>query len=180
MRVLDAVVSASMLLALLLGTGCGHYRLGTGVDTDFKTLYVAPVENSAALPQGVALISTQIRDDFLPDARLRLVNSAAEADATLSIRLTTYQRDVATVLPNDTGLARKFELSLSATATLTDNRAHRPLFANRPLAVRRQAYTDDPRAPNQFGQQRHSEYQALPLLAASLAESAVSAVLDRW
>ena len=180
MSVLNAVVYAGFLLTLLLGTGCGHYRLGTGATPDFKTLYVAPVENSAAIPQGVAIISTQAREAFLRDGRVRLVNSASEADVTLAIRLTTYQRDVATVLPNDTGLARKFDLSLSASATLTDNRDHRPLFTNRPLLVRRQAYTDDPRAPDGFGQQRHSEFQALPLLAASLGQSAVSAVLDRW
>ncbi|MFO1446625.1 MAG: LPS assembly lipoprotein LptE [Opitutaceae bacterium] len=180
MRSFCAVSVSLFALIALCGSGCSHYQLGTGSQTGFRTLYVEPVENAAGLPQAVALVTTHIREAFLRDGRVTLASSAAEADATLSIRLTRYQRDVATVLPNDTGLARKFDLTLRATATLKDNRTASTLFTDRPLEARRQAYTDDARSPGNFGQQRQSEYQAMPLLAESIAKSALGAVLDRW
>ncbi len=163
----------SCLFALgLLASGCAHYQLGTGSKLTFQRLYVAPVANDTALPQAVALVSTQIRESLLRDGRVTLVSAEADADATLVITLTNYGREVATVRPDDTGLARKFNLTLEAKATLRDQRTGKLLFENRALSSQRQAFTDSG--------QLQAEYQTLPLLAASLAESVRNAVLDVW
>lgn len=163
----------SCLLALgLLASGCAHYQLGTGGKLTFQRLYVAPVANETALPQAVALVSAQIRESLLRDGRVTLVSAEADADATLVITLTNYGREVATVRPDDTGLARKFNLTLEAKATLRDQRTGTLLFENRALSSQRQAFTDSG--------QLQAEYQTLPLLAASLAESVRNAVLDVW
>jgi hypothetical protein len=164
---------SGLLLGLTLLTACSHYRLGTGGGTlAFQTLYVAPVENKTLLPQAVALLSTALRDEFLHDGRVRLVNSPEQADATLSLTLTDYHRDVATVRPGDTGLARSFTLTLGAAATLHDNRAGRDLFTRRPIDAGRDAYTDSG--------QLQSEYQSLPLLAGALAKKISHTALDVW
>jgi hypothetical protein len=76
------------------------------------------------------------------------------------------------VRPDDTGLARKFNLTLTAEATLRDQRAGTVLFENRALTSKKQAFTDSG--------QLQAEDQTLPLLAASLAESVRNAVLDVW
>lgn len=170
-RLLAAPFSLALLGVALL-TGCSHYRLGTGQNLAFQTLYVAPVENRTMLPQAVALVSTALRDEFLRDGRVTLVNSPAEADATLTLTLSDYHRDVATVRPGDTGLARTFTLTLGATATLHDNRAGRDLFTRRPVDAGRDAYTDSG--------QLQSEYQSLPLLAGALAKKISHAALDVW
>ncbi|HEY0967190.1 MAG TPA: LPS assembly lipoprotein LptE [Opitutaceae bacterium] len=163
----------SCLFALgLLASGCAHYQLGTGGKLTFQRLYVAPVANETALPQAVALVSAQIRESLLRDGRVTLVSAEADADATLVITLTNYGREVATVRPDDTGLARKFNLTLEAKATLRDQRTGTLLFENRALSSQRQAFTDSG--------QLQAEYQTLPLLAASLAESVRNAVLDVW
>ena len=117
-------------------------------------------------------VSTALRDEFLRDGRVTLVNSSAEADATLTLTLSDYHRDVATVRPGDTGLARTFTLTLGATATLHDNRAGRDLFTRRPVDAGRDAYTDSG--------QLQSEYQSLPLLAGALAKKISHAALDVW
>jgi hypothetical protein len=161
-----------VLLGVALLTGCSHYRLGTGQNLAFQTLYVAPVENKTMLPQAVALVSTALRDEFLRDGRVTLVNSPEQADATLTLTLSDYHRDVATVRPGDTGLARTFTLTLGATVTLHDNRAGRDLFSKRPVDAGRDAYTDSG--------QLQSEYQSLPLLAGALAKKISHAALDVW
>jgi len=176
----SALFLLTAILLSALGAGCANYRLGTGATLPVRTLYVETVENGSGVPQAVALFTTQLREAFLRDGRVRLVNSASDADASLLVKLTRYGREVATVLPNDTGLARKFHLTLDATISLRDDRSGKTFFTDRALVARRQVYTDDPRASGQFGNQRQSEYQALPLLADTLAQAAAKSVLDVW
>ncbi|HUR57197.1 MAG TPA: LptE family protein [Opitutaceae bacterium] len=161
------------LLFVVLGlVGCSHYQLGTGTTPAFRTLYVEPVANKTMLPQSRALLSTQLRELFARDGRVALVNSAAGADATLTVVINDYHRDVATGREDDTGLARKFNLTLGVTCSLRDNRAQKYLFENRIVAAQREAFTD--------GGQLQSEYQTLPLLAELLAKKVVHAALDTW
>lgn len=160
------------VLALWLVAGCAHYQLGTGSAPAFRTLYVEAVANQTLLPQSRALVSTQLREALLRDGRISLVNSAREADATLTVVITEYRRDVRAVREDDTGLARKLDLTLGATCTLRDQRGSKTIFEHRVIEARREAFTD--------GGQLQSEYQALPLLAETLAGKIARATLDVW
>jgi hypothetical protein len=162
---------------LLLGAGlfcpaCSHYQLGTHAKLAFSTLYVAPVENRAMLPQAQALVAAEIRDALRKDGRVTLVAAPEAADAVLRVSLVGYDREVAAANPADTGLARKFALNLHASCTLTDRRTGRPYFSNRKLQVTRDAYVDSG--------QLQAEYQTLPLLAAALADRVAHTVFDVW
>ena len=172
--VFKLVTRHTSLVTLVLCTSCAHYQLGTGSagKLAFHTLYVAPVENKTSLPQARELVSTQLREAFARDARVTLVNSPEAADAPLTVVLNEYRRDVAAAREDDTGLARKFNLTLGAVCTLRDNRAAKPLFENRPVSVQREAFTDSG--------QVQSEYQTLPLLADALADKVTHAALDVW
>jgi len=164
--------SLGLLFATLSLCGCAHYQLGTEGKLAFTTLYVEPVENKTTLPQARAIVGTQLRDVFEQDGRVTLVNSPENADATLSVVIRDYHRDIASLSERDTGLARKFTLTLGAACTLRDQRGGRVLFADRMISTQRDAFTD--------GGQLQSEYQALPLLAESLAQKVGHAVLDVW
>ncbi|HZP60806.1 MAG TPA: LPS assembly lipoprotein LptE [Opitutaceae bacterium] len=157
--------------ALLLAA-CAHYRLGTSAAPAFSTLYIEPVQNKTTLAQSAALVGTQIRESFLRDARVTLVNSPAAADATLQVVLVDYSRAVAAPRSDDTGLARKFELALRAECTLRDQRTGRTWFERRPVGAMKESYTDSG--------QLLSEYDTAPLLASSLADNIAHAVLDVW
>lgn len=160
---------ALLLLAL---AGCSHYRLGTDAQLAFRTLHVEPVAVSALIPQSKALFTTQVRETFIRDGRVTIANDPESADATLLITVRHYDREVATVRPGDTGLARKFVVILRADATLYDRRSGKNLFIQRPITVKRELFTDSG--------QGQAEYQLLPLLAADLADQARHAVLDVW
>jgi len=165
--------SLSVLLLAAFGlTGCAGYQLGTGSAPKFATLFVAPVKTEALIPQARAELTTRLREAFIRDGRVRLVNSAAEADAVLEIAIAGYQRDVAVTRPDDTGLARRFDITLQARATLLNNRGQEPWFTDRVLEARRGAMTDDGLIP--------AETQLLPILGETLATEAVHAVLDTW
>jgi Lipopolysaccharide-assembly len=184
MRIPLSVVMRSLLplctlLLLGLASGCAHYQLGTEGKLAFRTLYIAPVENKAKLPQAVAIITNQLREAFIHDGRVTVVDSPADADATLTVSLSTYGRGVATSRPDDTGLARKFNLDLVAHCTLRDNRTSTVLFERRPVSAQQQIFaTATPSDADSVQQQ--AEYQALPLLATSLAQKVAHATLDVW
>ena len=161
-----------LLGALLVSASCSHYRLGTEATPRFATLHVDFVKSEALLPQAASLFTTEIRETFIKDGRVRLVDSAADADAVLSVSLADYSRGVAVTRTDDTGLARRFDLTLTARATLTDRRDAKDYFKDRVLVAKRGAFTDSG--------QIQSEYQALPLLAGQLAEQIRKAVLETW
>lgn len=159
-------------MAAVLLSACANYKLGAGGTLKFSTLFVAPVTSEALLPQARVLVTTQIREALLRDGRVTLVDSADQADAVLTVSLHRYNRSVAVSRPDDTGLARRFDLTLEARATLTDNRTKQPYFTQRQLEAKRGVFTDSGLVP--------SEYEALPLLAEILGKEAVHAVLDTW
>jgi len=159
------------LLCLLVG--CANYQLGTDADSpSFRSIYVAPVENTAALPQSVATFSREIRQAFLTDGRVQLARNQAESDAVLLIDLADLDRTFTSVQPQDTALARKFDLQITAVCTLKAASSERVYFADQPVRVTRQIFVDDG--------QNSAEYQVQPQLAAQLAERVVHRVLDVW
>jgi hypothetical protein len=165
--------AALLVVAAGLGlAGCAGYQLGTGTAPKFATLYVAPVTTEALIPQARELVGTQVREAFIRDGRVQLVDSPAAADAILEISLSGYDRQVAVSRQDDTGLARRFDVSLRAQATLTNAHTKDAYFARRPLTAKRGVFTDSGLVP--------SEYQALPLLAQQLANEVTHAVLDTW
>ncbi|HVU23294.1 MAG TPA: LPS assembly lipoprotein LptE [Opitutus sp.] len=162
----------SLVSCLLFVAGCTHYQLGDTGKLSFSTIYVAPARNVSRLPQAQASLTTQVREALARDGRVALANSPQSADATLEIVIRDYHREVASVQERDTGLARKFTLTLAVACTLRDNRNGTVYFADRPIDTQRDAFTD--------GGQLQDEYQSVPLLAGSLAKKITRAVLDVW
>ena len=172
-----------LLISAFLAQGCGHYRMGAGPGPTFSTLYVEPARNKTKLAQAQATVSAMVREAFVRDGRVTVVGRASEADATLEVTLVTYRRDNDASREDDTGLARKFTLRLTASCSLRDNRSGRMLFDGRLLEVHREAFTDNGLGSVPFGtsnDQLQSEYNTLPLLASLLSDKVTHAVLDVW
>lgn len=168
-----AVARLLLLCAFaLLAGGCASYRLGTGAKLAFDSIYIPPADNPAAVPQATALVTREIRSAFMRDGRVSLANSAADADVILEITLGSYDRQMTAVQPQDTALARKFDITLTALCTLRNAHTGEVLFENRPVESTRQVFTD--------GGQLPAEYQTLPNIAQLLADRVLHAVLDVW
>jgi hypothetical protein len=154
------------------------------VEREYESIFVVPVATNAVLPQSTALLSTQIREAFIRDGRLRVVNTPDEADAVLRVELASLRRNSLTRLPTDSGLSRKFGLVLEARATLSDAKGEKTWFADRALLVERQIFTDDGSAAGptflEPVQQTQAEFAIVPTLGENLAAQVKSAVLDTW
>ncbi|WP_158277654.1 LPS assembly lipoprotein LptE [Opitutus sp. ER46] len=169
----SAVVLPALAVLLTIGlfTGCSHYRLGTGATPPFRTLYVEPVANTTLVPQAREIVSARLREAFIRDGRIAIANSPGEADATLIVVITGYNRTVAAVREGDTGLARKFDLTLGVDCTLRQ-RDGTVLFERRHITATRASFTDRG--------QLQSELQTLPYLADALSDKITHAALDVW
>jgi hypothetical protein len=161
-----------MGFAFLAFAGCAHYQLGQGNRAPFNRLFLEPVADRARVPQSRALLDLRLREAFIRDGRSSLVAAATDADATLSVAIADYRREVIAVRENDTGLARKFNVQLTLSCRLRDNRAGRVIWEDRIITVTREVFTDSG--------QLQAEYQTLPLLAESAAAQVVHAALDVW
>ena len=155
--------------ALVL-SGCHHYQLGMPSELPFKTVYVAPVENSSFAPQAQAVLAQQVIDALMREGVK--VTDAHRADATLSIELVDYTRTVSATQPEDTLLAQSFAAEIKATAALVDNRSGLVYFSDRLHASSQQVFVDE-------GFQS-SEYQAMPAVLRQLAANIVSTVVSTW
>jgi hypothetical protein len=164
--------TVGLIVALVLCSGCAHYQLGTGSQPAFRSIFVEPATNQTLVPQAQALLTTHLREAFLRDSRVQSVNSAAAAEVTLSVAIAEYRRDIAAVRDGDTGLARKFNVTLGANCTLRDNRSGKLLWDKRPIRATREVFTDSG--------QLQSEYQALALLTEALAARILRTGLDTW
>jgi hypothetical protein len=171
------------LTVALLGEGCAHYKMGAGPAPAFATLYIEPAKNKTTLAQSRELVSTMVREAFIRDGRIELVDGKGDADATLEVTLVKYSRDNAANREDDNGLARKFTLRLTATCRLRDNRTGKLIFDGRTIEVQREAFVDNGLGLVPFGtsnDQLQSEYNTLPLLAELLSAKVIHAVLDVW
>jgi hypothetical protein len=171
------------LASAVLAQGCSHYHVGSGPAPSFATLYIAPTKNKTVIAQSQVVMTTMIRQAFIRDGRVEVVDSPADADATLEITLVNYRRDNVANREDDVGLARKFTLRLAASCKLRDNRTGTLLFEGRTIEVQREAFTDNGLGGVPFGtsnDQLQSEYNTLPLLADALSERVTHAVLDVW
>lgn len=180
-----AVPALLAALMLFLGAACSHYRLGTGVEREYQTVFIPPVASSGQVPQATAILTTAIRESFIRDGRIRVVNTADEADVVLSVTVKRFSRRSLTGLPGDSGLARSMGITLDTVATLEAPDGKKTWFADRAVSVERQIFTDDGTAPPAVSalqpvQQTQAEYQLVPQLAEALAERLKGAVLDTW
>ena len=99
--------------------------------------------------------------------------------ATLTVSLSRLSRAVATARPDDTGLARKFEVTIHTLCTLRDNRTGAALFENRSIDAMRQLFTTPSPTVNE-SDQLQAEYNLMPHLASALADRVAHTVLDVW
>jgi len=171
-----------LLIAASLGA-CKSYQLGSPATLPFESIYVRPVMNQSFAPQAQALLSSQIREAFLRDGRVRLVSDPSTADAVLVIDLTEYRRSPGARESNDTTVARSFSLGLVADISLYDQNRGRYYFRQRQASERANAYVNDPYANPALPETQdffQSEYQAMPRLTRGLAQKIANEVLSPW
>lgn len=166
-------IASRLLVLLLLGslTACSHYRLGAPGEPLARTVFVAPAVNASFAPQAGPLVTEAVRLNLARDGRIELAAHPGAGSAELRIRLVRFDRDVLAARRDDTALARKFAVKLTAEVTLVDQNG-KILLDRRMVSATRDVFVDSGLQP--------TEYQTMPLVAEALADEIGHAILDTW
>jgi len=161
------------MLGVALLAGCANYSLGPTGALPFKSLYVAPAQSKAYVPQAQAPVTEFVRQSLLQEGTVTLADQA-NADATLDIILTDYHRSIAATAQSNTLNARSYILTLVASCTLVNNRTGKVYFKDRLVTASTETYVSE---SNDFSE---PEYQAIPLLARELGRKIKDTVVGTW
>lgn len=172
----------ALVLTATIGmlNACKSYHLGPPSEIPFKSIYIAPVSNHSYAPQAQTMISAMLRENFIRDARVKVVAEKQTADAVLLVDLTDYERSATARNPQDTAIADSFDLQLVADISLLDPQTEAYFFTNRPVQVTTNAYTGNPYEDNPVIEYQLSERQAMEQLARELARKITNVVLNPW
>lgn len=182
-----ALIGLVSIVVLSLVNGCANYQLGTSAQIPFKSIYIKPATNHSFAPQAQPIVSAQIRETFIRDARVKLVANQADADAVLYVDLTDYDRSAGSRNSTDTAIANNFYISLTADVSLFDQSKGNYLFQQRSIQADTNAYIGNPYADNtgadadnQIISYQQSERQAMEQLAREIARKITDQVLSPW
>jgi hypothetical protein len=170
MLLVQRSLSLLALISGLLFQSCAHYQAGSGVSIPFSTIQISPVVNQSLAPQINQVINHDLRQAFIqsPD----VVVESSGANARLNVTVNNYTRETIATNSQDTGLARKYALTLSATCDLTNQMDDTPYFTNRPVSVYLDVFLDSG--------QTQAETNAIPLLSKKLSTAIANEVLQVW
>lgn len=157
--------------AILLTAGCTSYHLGDPAALPFASIYIEPPLNTSAAPQAAALVGTSLTRELDRSGRVAIA-SAASADAVATVTLVRLQREPTVTRSEDTGLARRWRVTLEAEVTLSDRRTGKPYFTRRKVSAFDEVYTDSGLVT--------AEYQDMPLLATRLAQAIAYEITSVW
>lgn len=170
MRRLAAAVT---LLAALLAAACG-YRLSGRVNTlpaDAATLAVPAFANGTTRAQAEQFVTFAVREEFLRRTRLRLVESAADADLLLEGTIVALRTTPLSY--SQAGAANLYEVRLTLDVSLIDTRSGERLFQGEALAFRDTYETES-------GDFFSQETASLDRIAEKFAASLVTSILENF
>lgn len=179
-RALTGLTTIVAFVTLGLFSGCAHYKLGSSAEIPFKSIYIKPTTNHSYAPQAQPIVSAQIRETFIRDARVKLVASEDEADAVLYVDLTKYTRSAGARNSNDTVRANTFDVTLTAELSLYSKTRGDYLFQERSVNARTNAYIGNPYTDSEIISYQQSERQAMEQLAREMARKVTDEVLSPW
>ena len=168
---ISAYIFFVLIFAQVINSGCASYHLGQSAETPFRTLYIEPVSNRSFAPQAQTLLNENLIEAFLRDGNVRIVDKS-QAEATLRVTLTRYDREIAARQENDTFLGRTFGVTLEAQVSLLDNLTGNIYISSRTLTANDNILIDDGLP--------QSEYQTMPVLTRSLAQKIKNTVISVW
>lgn len=173
-------------VALTFFSGCASYKLGSSGEIPFETLYIQPASNDSFAPQAQPIVSSQLRETFIRDGRVKLVTKAADADAVLTVNLTEYTRNSAARNTEDSERASDFDIRLESEIALFNQRSGDYYFQGRTLIENTNSYVRNPYVdvaninPQNVDSYRQGEREAMPRLARDLARQITDEVLSTW
>ena len=156
-----------LIAALVLICGCSGYRAGTLLPEHIKTVSVPIFKNSSGEPNIETEATNAVINQINIDGTLKVVET--DADALLTCELVDYKRRP---LRYGDGRPNEYRIIISVTATLTDLRENKPMWADKRIRGRTDFLVQ--------GNLPAAEREAIPDALTDLAHDIVEQVVEGW
>jgi outer membrane lipopolysaccharide assembly protein LptE/RlpB len=162
------------LTALLVLAGCGYSLLGTGnyLPPAFKTVQVPSFVNRTTRVELEQRVTQAVADEMVARGRLKLVSSAADADAILKGSINSF--GINPIAFDSQGRATQYQVVVTASISLVDHKNDDKVIWKNDGYVFTETYPINLSAGDAFDQ----ETRAINEIAVRFAESLVSSLLE--
>jgi hypothetical protein len=157
--------------ASLLLSGCLGYQLGGSRPEGIETVAVAPVVNKTDEPAIELQVTHAVRDRIQFDGRLKLINSATEADGVIEIILWDYQLTPIAFNREDSTTPQIYRLRITGNAKMTDTETGEIISESNTYGEATFPFSSDLTS---------SKRDALPTAAAEIAKFMVDDLIEAW
>lgn len=163
-----------MLALLVLAGGCGYALVGTGnfLPPTMKTVQVPTFVNKTTRVELEQRVTQSIAEEMVARGRLRLVNSAAEADVILRGSIESF--GITPVSFNSEGRATRYQAVVGAKIELIDHKAEDKILWKNDQYLFTENYEVNLAAGDTFDQ----ETRAIIDIADRFAETLVASLLE--
>ena len=147
------------------------YQLGGSRPEGVETVYLAPIVNTTTEPAIELQVTEALRQRIQFDGRLKLQNSADNADAIIEVELTDYKLTAIAFRDDLKTTPEQYRLRVTGVATLTNTETGKTLSKSKAYGETRFRFESDLTT---------SKRNALPLAAQELAKFMVDDLIERW
>ena len=148
--------------------GCAGYRVGTLLPERYKTISVPMFKNATNQPNIETLATNAVIEQLNVDRTLGVVDQ--DPDLLLECSMVGYTR--AAIRYAEGTRPQEYRLTITVSATLTDVRERKEIWANRPISGNYEF-----RAGADL---YSSEGAALPMVMEDLAHDVFEAIVEGW
>ncbi|MCK4564335.1 MAG: hypothetical protein KAU94_06655 [Verrucomicrobia bacterium] len=157
--------------AVLLLAGCMGYQLGGSRPDGIETVHVAAVVNKTTEPAMELQVTHALRQRIQFDGRMKLENTAENADAIIEVTLTDYRLTAIAFRDDLRTTAEQYRLRITGIATLTDTKTGEVISESKTYGETTFFFESDLTS---------SKRGALPRAAQELAKFMVDDLIERW
>jgi len=159
------------IFCLSTAIGCSHYQMGqpNGQDRP-RSVHLEPVTNRSSAPQVRVPLAQAIRSQIASNGTFQIAADKDEADQSLQVTITDYQRNIAASQKGDTGRGYSFDVALSCSVTILNQDTGTQEIVEFKATTSALA---EPSLPD-------SEYQVMLQLINNLAQQISQHIAYRW
>jgi hypothetical protein len=159
------------LTATLLLSGCMGYQLGGTRPDGIEIVYMAPVINKTTESAIELQVTSALRQRIQFDGRMKLENTAENADAVIEVVLSDYRLTAIAFRNELKTTAEQYRLRITGTATLTNTKTGEVLSESKTYGETTFLFESDLTT---------SKRDALPRAAQELAKFMIDDLIEQW
>jgi PBP1b-binding outer membrane lipoprotein LpoB len=165
------IARRTSLFAILLFAGCAHYRVGSDVPEELRSIAVPVFENASGFPEIDALVTQYVLREFQREGTFK-IDTLNDASLKLLGKLTHSNLQPLNYDRNFGSRTSEYQYTLVAQITLVERGTGKLLLADKPIKASTTFLT--------HGDMLTGMQDAGPRIARNLSRAIVDAVLAQW